>query len=565
MKAVLQCWLYNKRAFARLILSGILFILYRFSCIRIVVIINNAMSRPDNISNEIWIAIGCCICMFLTGRLYLLYRKFALYDCYVASCNRLADKVLDSDVDMFIDHSCAYISTIQSAITELCGAGWGTVEMVVNIASIAFVLESIFEIAGWIVLPVIGIYIGIFILTRIIYPKYGNIGKNIARITKYRNQEIENIIYGFMEVRSFCTQQKHRESVRRYNKERNEWSHKKTWLTIALSGGISIIDNTALIVALLLSAGLITAGKMTETDGVTVALLVIRIVDPLMNVLDFMDEFSEMTKHGVDFVEIMNYREPIQSGLLEITGFKESIQLQNVSFAYDGTSSVLETISMEIKKGEKIGICGESGGGKTTLFKLINKLYKPQTGQISIDGIDIWSIANESYRKIIGSVHQENTMFPGTILMNITYGSNNVVESQIIDACKKAHIYDFIMSLPEGFETEIGPRGLVLSTGQKQRIALARLLLVDPPIILLDEATSALDNESESAIQDAIDGLKDKTIITIAHRLSTIWNSDQIYVIGDHGILEHGTHDELMSLEGVYYKMNKKKGDIIPK
>ena len=166
-------------------------------------------------------------------------------------------------------------------------------------------------------------------------------------------------------------------------------------------------------------------------------------------------------------------------------------------------------------------------------------------------------MTDESFRRLVGTVQQENNIFPGSIWSNITYGSSHTLESEVIEACKRARIYDFIIGLPERFDTEVGPRGLKLSGGQKQRIALARLFLKNPEIIILDEATSALDNETESAIQDAIDELQGKTIVTIAHRLSTIKDSDEIYVLNNNTIAEHGTHDELIAKGGLYAAMQK--------
>jgi ABC-type multidrug transport system fused ATPase/permease subunit len=212
---------------------------------------------------------------------------------------------------------------------------------------------------------------------------------------------------------------------------------------------------------------------------------------------------------------------------------------------------------MVIRKGERVGICGETGDGKSTLLKLLNRFYLPDSGHISIDHVNMDQITMSSYRKLVGSVQQENIVFPGSIRDNILFAVPNATEYELIEACKKAELYNFVSKLPEKFDTVVGPRGLTLSGGQKQRIALARLFLQDPEIILLDEATSALDNETETLIQDAIAKLEGKTIITVAHRLSTIKDCDCIYVMKGGRVAEFGTHEKLIERGGIYAAMNK--------
>ena len=559
MKIVLKCWLRNKWACMMAVCAGLVYVSYNLLTTRLLVVINDALSDPHHIDEQVVVVLWYSILIFISACVSRICRKFSLYETYVSNCNALADKVLDSDINLFVKHSCSYVHMIQSAITQLCQAGWSIINLLINIFAVIIPIITAIEIGGTVIIPVISIYTLVILLSRIIYPIYDKLSIQVAKITRVRDQELENMIYGFMEVRSFRTEEKHRTRIRELNESRNILSRKKAKLAMFINGGFEIVDDLAVIAALIVTSKMILSGEIAISDGFTIVMLMLRIINPLVSVLDFMDEFSECTKHAKDYETVMDFEDPTPSGNLEISKFESSIELKNVYFSYENASNTLENISIKIKKGEKIGICGESGGGKTTLFKLLNKFYKPQKGVILLDGIDIWEVSNDSYRKFIGSVHQENTMFPGTILENVVYGSENVPESQIIEVCKKAHIYDFIMSLPHKFNTEIGPRGLRLSTGQKQRIALARLLLIDPEIIMLDEATSALDNESERFIQDAIDSLSGKTIITIAHRLSTIWNCDQIYVIGDHNVIEHGTHEELMEKMGVYYTMNKQK------
>lgn len=305
----------------------------------------------------------------------------------------------------------------------------------------------------------------------------------------------------------------------------------------------------------------IIKGEMSPTEGMVIVSLIGSIIHPLSAIVDFMNTASENLSMLDVYDNFMNYQNITKTeGDIELSSFNDSIKISNVSFKYGDSDNILNDINITINKGQKIGICGISGGGKSSLFKLLNHFYDPECGSILIDGIDMKNITDESLRKRIGCVHQDNFIFPGSIRKNITYGSKGYTDNDIIDACKKANIYNFIMELTDKFDTEVGPRGLKLSGGQKQRIALARVILRNPDIILLDEATSALDTESEFHIQKAIENMGDeKTIISIAHRLSTIENCDTIYVFGKGKIIESGTHEQLMNLNRSYAKMYNKQ------
>lgn len=278
----------------------------------------------------------------------------------------------------------------------------------------------------------------------------------------------------------------------------------------------------------------------------------------MVSILDWLYDISELLSKKDDYATIMGYENKYDlDGEMNWHGLQNSIELKNVRFAYDDSNDVVNGVSMTIPKGSKVALVGESGAGKSSIFKLLNKMFGVKSGSIIIDGININDISDESYYKHVAAVHQENIIFPGSIRENIMYANPNATDEEFMDACKKTKVWDFVKNFDKRFDTEVGPRGVKLSGGQKQRIALARLFLRNPDVILLDEATSALDNESETAIQEAIDQLQDKTIISIAHRLSTIRNSDKIYVLGVGGVIEEGTHDELMGKRGAYYKMQK--------
>ncbi|MGL6115557.1 MAG: ABC transporter ATP-binding protein, partial [Cetobacterium sp.] len=232
------------------------------------------------------------------------------------------------------------------------------------------------------------------------------------------------------------------------------------------------------------------------------------------------------------------------------------INFKNVYFSHE-RKNVLKNFNLKINSGEMLALVGPSGSGKTTICNLIPRFYDIDSGDIEMDGESIYNIKIDSLRKNIGIVQQDPFLFTGTIKENLLVGKVNATDEEIIDACEKANIHEFIMTLPEAYETSVGERGVKLSGGQKQRIAIARIFLKNPPILILDEATSALDNVTEHLIQEALDTLaKDRTTIVVAHRLSTVENADSIVVLTEEGIAERGTHKELMEKRGYYYNLH---------
>ena len=275
---------------------------------------------------------------------------------------------------------------------------------------------------------------------------------------------------------------------------------------------------------------------------------------PVMTLIGFMEQLQNGGTGFRRFMEIMDEKEEVDNeGSVELIVKNGDIDFNDVSFQYNEKKEILKHVNLHIKAGEKLALVGPSGGGKTTICHLIPRFYPLENGNILIDGKNINEVTLTSLRKNIGIVQQDVFLFNGTFKENIIYGREDATLEEIIEASKKAKIYDYIMSLPEGFDTQIGERGVKLSGGQKQRLSIARVFLKNPSILILDEATSSLDNTTEIFIQQALDELcKGRTTIVVAHRLSTIKNASKIVVIGSGEIKEEGTHEELLALNGIY-------------
>ncbi|MFY9436249.1 MAG: ATP-binding cassette domain-containing protein, partial [Limnochordia bacterium] len=281
-------------------------------------------------------------------------------------------------------------------------------------------------------------------------------------------------------------------------------------------------------------------------------------LQPIRRLISFTQQYQQGMTGFARFVELMEVKPSItdRPGAVAPTKLRGDIVLEDVSFRYDTSEEVLEGISLSIPAGTTAAFVGPSGGGKTTLCHLIPRFYDVTKGAIYVDQIDVRDMKLAALRSQIGLVQQDVFLFTGTIRDNILYGRPDASEQEMIDAAKKAQIHDFVMTLPDGYDTYVGERGIKLSGGQKQRIAIARVFLKNPPILILDEATSALDSITEHEIQAALVELsRNRTTLIIAHRLSTIRHADQIYVIIDGKIREQGTHEELLKLGGLYREL----------
>lgn len=528
---------------------------------KILLWISYAVSDHDHYRYMIMVAIGCLVNTLLLG--FGQLTEVSTHMIFTHLNDIYADKVLDGDVKMFTKFPPGTISHTGGNIWKFSKITNRAIGMVKNALSVAVNVIAIASIAPnqlWYI-AIVSIFITLVIWK--IKNKWEKLDSEADKTKHLRNVELDEITNGFMEVRSFSgATESHRSSIHSSNGSILGMIIRRQTYSMLLSQSLSMADTICSLLALLyVVTSFESAEPVLPATGLALVMYIWRLGDPFANFVFGFSEFSELKAALPTFVEIMDYESSIEDGNMELDEFEAGISVENIVFGYDKTSTVLDGISMYIPKGAKIGICGPSGGGKSTFLKLLPRFYDVNSGAIKIDGIDIKRLRLSSLRKYIGIVHQQAYIFDGTLRDNIAYGMrpNNPDEYKVVEACKKASLYDFILSLPDGLDTKVGPRGMKLSGGQRQRISLARLFLVNPEIIILDEATSALDNETEAAVQDALKLFEGKTVITVAHRLTTIKDCDTIYVIANHKIAESGSHDELMNLNGIYAEMNKYK------
>lgn len=375
------------------------------------------------------------------------------------------------------------------------------------------------------------------------------------------NASLQDTLAGIRVVQSFANEDVERKKFRRSNENFLQSKDNNYKCMGSFMGGNLFFQGMMYLVTVVFGGYLIAKGQMAAEDLAMYALYIGIFISPIQILV----ELAEMMQKGLSgfkrFVAVMETKPEIVDApdAEDITEIKGNVSYQDVSFYYNEEEEVLNHVSFDIPAGKSIALVGPSGGGKTTICSLLPRFYDVTGGKILIDGKDVSRITLKSLRSNIGLVQQDVYLFCGTIKENIAYGKPGASMEEIQEAAKKANIHDFIMGLPEGYDTFVGERGTRLSGGQKQRISIARVFLKNPPLLILDEATSALDNESERHIQKSLEHLsKNRTTITIAHRLSTIRNADEIIVITEGGIAERGNHSDLMKQNGVYaryYKM----------
>ena len=379
---------------------------------------------------------------------------------------------------------------------------------------------------------------------------------NRVRIAEV-NAGVQNSLAGIRVVKTFACEEGESENFKVSNGNYRK-SKEKSYMAMGFFHGGNNFFQGMLYVAMIVSGGFFIArGTLQYTDLAIYALYIGIFVAPIATLM----EFTEMLQKGYAgfkrFAEIMETEPEIQEkeDALVLQNVRGDLAYRNVTFTYDGQEEVLKDLTIAIPAGTTCALVGPSGGGKTTICSLLPRFYDVTAGSVTVDGHDVRDLSLRSLRQAIGIVQQDVYIFAGTIRENIAYGKKDASQQEIEAAAKNANIHDFIVSLPEGYDTYVGERGTRLSGGQKQRIAIARVFLKNPPILILDEATSALDNESEKHIQQALDQLSvGRTTVVIAHRLSTIRGAEKIIVIDEGGVTEQGSHSELMALDGTYAK-----------
>lgn len=370
------------------------------------------------------------------------------------------------------------------------------------------------------------------------------------------NSSLQDTLAGIRVVQSFANERIEQEKFNRSNENFLISKDANYRCMGSFMSGNAFFQGMMYLVTLVFGGFLIAHGRMEASDLAMYALYIGIFISPIQILV----ELTEMMQKGLSgfrrFLEVVETKPEIvdAADAKPLKNVKGNVCYEDVSFHYsDDDTPVLSHVSFEIPAGKSIALVGPSGSGKTTICSLLPRFYDVTEGRVTIDGNDVRKLTLESLRSQIGLVSQDVYLFGGSIKDNIAYGKPDATMDEIVDAARKANIHDFIMELPDKYDTFVGERGTRLSGGQKQRISIARVFLKNPPVLILDEATSALDNESERFIQKSLEELaKDRTTITIAHRLSTIRNADEILVVADCGIAERGTHEELLALDGIY-------------
>ena len=373
------------------------------------------------------------------------------------------------------------------------------------------------------------------------------------------NSQIEDTLSGIRVVKSFANEDIELEKFAEGNRGFLAAKKNSYYYMAGYHSGLGALTTLITIAVLIAGASMITHGQADVADLVTFLLYINTFTEPVKKLINFTEQFQNGYTCYERFMEMMAIQPDIEDrpGAAELDAVKGDISFEDVSFHYEeNTETVLHHINLKVEAGDYVALVGSSGAGKSTLCNLIPRFYDVTEGAVKIDSIDVRDITLKSLRSQVGIVQQDVYLFVGTVLDNIRYGKPDASREEIIEAAKNANAHEFIMSLPDGYDTDIGQRGVKLSGGQKQRLSIARVFLKNPPILIFDEATSSLDNESEKVVQESLEKLaKNRTTFVIAHRLSTIRNARKILVLTDTGIEEEGTHQELLEKNGIYAKL----------
>lgn len=414
-------------------------------------------------------------------------------------------------------------------------------------------------LAAFVLIPVMFVYA--YILNKKMKRAFKTNREKVADI----NARIEDNLSGIRVVKSFANEKIEREKFMEGNRGFLDSKKNSYFYMGQYHAGLTAFITMITVVVIVVGAVLLSNGTMNAPDLITFLLYISNFTEPVQKLINFTEQFQNGITGYERFREILAVDPEIKEceNPVEAKDIRGEVVFDDVGFRYEeGQEKVLSHVSLKVDAGEYVALVGTSGAGKTTLCSLIPRFYEVTFGTIYLDGVDVRNYTLSSLRKSIGVVQQDVYLFAGTVLDNIRYGRVDATREEVIQAAKDANAHEFIMGLPQGYDTNIGQRGVKLSGGQKQRLSIARVFLKNPPVLIFDEATSALDNESEKVVQESLEKLaKNRTTFVIAHRLSTIRNAQRILVLTDEGISEEGSHEELMKKQGVYYNLYTLSGN----
>lgn len=414
-------------------------------------------------------------------------------------------------------------------------------------------------LAAFVLIPVMFVYA--YILNKKMKRAFKTNREKVADI----NARIEDNLSGIRVVKSFANEKIEREKFMEGNRGFLDSKKNSYFYMGQYHAGLTAFITMITVVVIVVGAVLLSNGTMNAPDLITFLLYISNFTEPVQKLINFTEQFQNGITGYERFREILAVDPEIKEceNPVEAKDIRGEVVFDDVGFRYEeGQEKVLSHVSLKVDAGEYVALVGTSGAGKTTLCSLIPRFYEVTFGTIYLDGVDVRNYTLSSLRKSIGVVQQDVYLFAGTVLDNIRYGRVDATREEVIQAAKDANAHEFIMGLPQGYDTNIGQRGVKLSGGQKQRLSIARVFLKNPPVLIFDEATSALDNESEKVVQESLEKLaKNRTTFVIAHRLSTIRNAQRILVLTDEGISEEGSHEELMKKHGVYYNLYTLSGN----